>query len=46
MDEGLHKKMLDLFKKYMLIGGLPDAVNAFIATNNIVEVRSLHDEIY
>ena len=46
LDEGLHKKMLDLFKKYMLIGGLPDAVNAFIATNNIVEVRAIHDEIY
>ena len=46
LDEGLHKKMLDLFKKYMLIGGLPDAVNAFIATNNIVEVRTIHDEIY
>lgn len=34
------------FKKYLLIGGLPDAVNTFIETNNIVAVRSVHDEIY
>ena len=37
---------LDLFKKYLLIGGLPDAINTFISTNNIVAVRAVHDEIY
>lgn len=46
IDESLHSKFLDLFKKYMLIGGLPDAVNAFIETSNIVAVRAVHDEIY
>ena len=30
----------------MLIGGLPDAVNTFIETSNIVSVRAVHDEIY
>lgn len=46
IDEALHNKFLDLFKKYLLIGGLPDAVNTFIETNNIVAVRAVHDEIY
>ncbi len=46
IDESLHNKFLDLFKKYLLIGGLPDAVNTFIETNNIVAVRAVHDEIY
>lgn len=46
INEGLHKKFLNLFKKYLLIGGLPDAVNIFLETNNIVAVRSIHDEIY
>ena len=27
IDESLHRKFLDLFKKYLLVGGLPDAVN-------------------
>lgn len=46
INEPLHNKFLDLFKKYLLIGGLPDAVNTFIATSNIVAVRAVHDEIY
>ena len=46
INESLHNKFLDLFKKYLLIGGLPDAVNTFLATTNIVEVRNVHNEIY
>lgn len=46
INEALHNKFLDLFKKYLLIGGLPDAVNSFIETSNIVAVRAIHDEIY
>ena len=46
IDESLHNKFLDLFKKYLLIGGLPDAVNTFVETSNIVAVRAVHDEIY
>lgn len=46
IEENLHNKFMDLFKKYLLIGGLPDAVNTFIETNNIVSVRAVHDEIY
>lgn len=42
----LHDRFLDLFKKYLLIGGLPDAVNTFVDTNNIVAVRAVHDEIH
>lgn len=46
IDESLHRKFLDLFKKYLLVGGLPDAVNTFIETSNIVAVRAVHDEIF
>ncbi len=44
IDETLHKKFLDYYKKYLLIGGLPDAVNTFIDTFNIVEVRAVQNE--
>ncbi len=46
LDENTHNKVLDLFKKYLLIGGLPDAVNSFIKNKNIVEVRKIQSDIY
>ena len=46
LDENTHAKLLDLFKKYLLVGGLPDAVNSYNKNKNIVEVRKIHDEIH
>ena len=46
LDNPLHNRMMDLFKKYLLVGGLPDAVNKFIETHNIVEVRSAQKDVY
>ena len=45
LDTAAHEKVLDLFKKYLLIGGLPDAVNSFIAETNIVNVRTIQNTI-
>ncbi len=45
LDVSAHEKVLDLFKKYLLIGGLPDAVNSFVADTNIVKVRTIHNDI-
>ncbi|MBQ8703173.1 MAG: ATP-binding protein [Bacteroidales bacterium] len=45
-SDGLHRRMLELFKTYLLIGGLPQAVNTYIDTNNIYRVRKVHEEIY
>ena len=46
LDEPTHYKMMDLFKKYLLVGGLPDAVNAFLETKNIQTVREIQNEIH
>ena len=46
LDENMHEKVLDLFKKYLLIGGLPDAVNSYIKDKNIVNVRTIQNEIH
>lgn len=46
LDETTHEKVMDLFKKYLLIGGLPDAVNSYIKDKNIVNVRKIQSEIY
>ena len=42
----MHEKVMDLFKKYLLIGGLPDAVNSYIKDKNIVNVRTIQSEIH
>ena len=46
LDEPTHKKMLDLFRKYLLVGGLPSAVNAFVDSKNIQTVREIQGEIH
>ena len=46
LDENTHKKLLEQFKKYLLVGGLPDAVNSYNKNKNIVEVRSIQDEVH
>lgn len=46
LDESAHNKILDMFKKYLLVGGLPDAVNEFIETKNIIEIRKIQNDIY
>ena len=45
LDEATHGKLMDLFRKYLLVGGLPDAVNAFLAEKNIQAVREIQAEI-
>ena len=39
LDEATHNKVMDLFRKYLLVGGLPDAVNTYLAEKNIQTVR-------
>lgn len=45
LDEALHSRLLSLWKKFLLIGGLPDAVNKYLETNNIVAVREIQRDI-
>lgn len=44
LERSLHNKILELFKMYLIVGGLPDAVKAYVNTKNIIEVRKIHDE--
>ena len=41
----VHDRVLGLFKRYLLVGGMPDAVNEYLATHNIVRVRETQDAI-
>ena len=46
LDEAMHEKMMEFFKRYLLVGGLPAAVNAFLDTKNIQAVREIQREIH
>lgn len=46
LADTLHLKMLDLFKKYLIVGGLPDAVNAFLEQHNVMAIRKVQNDIY
>jgi len=46
LDEPMHNKMMDLFRKYLLVGGLPDAVNSYLSEKNIQAVREIQNEIH
>lgn len=46
LDESVHVRLMDLFKKYLLVGGLPDAVNSYLADKNIVNVRTIQSEVH
>lgn len=45
LNDSSHAKIMDLFKKYLLIGGMPDAVNAYLSEKNIRTVREIQEEI-
>lgn len=46
LQETIHQKIMDLFKKYLLVGGLPKAVKTFVQTHNVAEFRSVQNEVH
>lgn len=46
LQETIHQKIMDLFKKYLLVGGLPKAVKTFVQTHNVAEFRSVQNEAH
>ncbi len=46
LQESFHKRMMDLFRKYLLVGGLPEAVQSFVNDTNIATVRRIQSQIH
>ena len=46
LSNSMHNRMMDLFKKYLLVGGLPKAVETFVESRNIVAFRSIQKEAH
>lgn len=45
VDEFIHQKLLSLFFVYLIVGGMPDAVKAYIETKDIREVDKVQRDI-
>jgi len=45
LSEEHHNHVMDLFRRYLLVGGMPDAVNTYLDTHNIVRVREVQEGI-
>lgn len=46
LSDGVHDRIISLFKRYLLVGGLPDAVNEYLDSHNIVKVREIQRDIH
>ena len=46
LDESTHNNLMDLFKRYLLVGGLPDAVNTWIESHNLLSIRKIQSDIH
>ena len=43
--EVINQKMLDLFTRYLVVGGMPEAVSKFADTGNVNDVLQIHHDI-
>ena len=40
VDEFIHEKMMEIFRLYLIVGGMPAAVEKYLTTNNLQEVMA------
>ena len=45
LDEFIHGKIMELFRLYLVVGGMPAAVSKYIESNNLQEVMAVQQDI-
>ena len=45
VDSFVHEKMIDVFNLYLIVGGMPEAVNTYVETNDLAKVAEVHEKI-
>jgi hypothetical protein len=41
----LHQKLINLYKKFLIIGGMPEAVSVYVRTKDLLEVQRVLDDL-
>ena len=45
VDQLIHTKMMELFRLYLIVGGMPAVVSKYLETNNLQEVMTIQQDI-
>lgn len=45
MAEGLHREAIEYFRQYLIVGGMPEAINTFRETGIFLDVANIQNEI-
>ncbi len=45
LDMAFHNKLVELFRIYLLVGGMPEAVLAWVKTRNFINCRQIQEDI-
>ena len=45
LDSAFHDRLVEQFRIYMLVGGMPEAVTSWVATHNFERCRRIHNDI-
>lgn len=45
VPEAIHNRMMDLFKEYIIVGGMPNVVNEFVTSHNFANVLKMQKDI-
>lgn len=46
IEDSVHKRILSLFKDYLVCGGLPDSVTEYVINRNVLRMRNVQNQIY
>jgi hypothetical protein len=45
LSEPIHQKLLNLYKKFLIIGGMPEAVSVYVNSNDLLEVQRVLNDL-
>ena len=45
LSEPVHKKIVELLKKFLILGGMPEVISAYINTNDLLECQRILDDL-
>lgn len=46
LNEVLHQRLEKLLREFLVVGGMPEAVSAYVESRNVIEVERILDDIY
>ena len=45
VDDYLHNKFLEMFRRYMVVGGMPQAVQEYVDSKDLIKIKKIHNSI-